>query len=191
MLLGRNNEVGLSSRGFERANRLAQYLKGLPIHGLWSSPLSRAVQTASPIAEQLATPIQLAESLNELDYGRWTGCSFSELGSHPDWRTFNLQRDRAQIPGGESILAVEQRVVEQVRRWTREYEGKCIVAVTHAEIIRIAVLREFGLSSNCYDRIEINPCSVTIMRWEAARARMICLNGSADFNFNSLGIERR
>ena len=180
VLLGRNNEVGLSSRGFERANRLAQYLKGLPIQELWSSPLRRAVQTATPIAEQLATPIQLSESLNELDYGRWTGRCFNELEGDSGWRSFNYERHSAQIPGGESVQALERRVVEQIHKWNRKYAGQCIAAVTHAEIIRVAVLLALGRSSNSYDRIEISPCSVTILQWDAGQGRIMCMNASPD-----------
>jgi len=70
ILLGRNDEVGLSGRGLERAARLARHLRRLPISGLWSSPLRRAIQTAALIGEQLALSIQIAQSLNEIDYGR-------------------------------------------------------------------------------------------------------------------------
>lgn len=182
ILLGRNDEVGLSGRGLERAARLAQHLRRLPISGLWSSPLRRTIQTAALIGEQLALSIQIAQSLNEVDYGRWTGCSFAELERDPAWRSFNLVRTRAQVPGGETIEQVERRINAQTTRWTEDYQAKLIVAVTHAEIIRIAVLQSLGLSSDRYGQIEISPCSVTVLRWDGALARVICQNDSGELD---------
>jgi broad specificity phosphatase PhoE len=79
LLLGRNDEVRLSARGLELDAKLARHLRRLPISALWSSLLRRAIQTATPIGEQMATSIQIAQSLNEIDYGRWTGRSVAGL----------------------------------------------------------------------------------------------------------------
>lgn len=60
LLLGRDDEVRLSTRGLERAAKLARHLRRLPIAALWSSPLRRAIQTAAtPIMEQVAISIEL------------------------------------------------------------------------------------------------------------------------------------
>ena len=182
ILLGRNDDVALSSTGLQRAATLAQRLGRLPISAIWSSPLRRTIHTATPIAEVLALSVQIAPSLNEIDYGRWTGRRLTELESDPDWGSFNRERSRAQIPGGEKIEAVEYRVIAQLQGWAREYPPKLIVAVTHAEIIRIAVLHSLGLSSDCYDQIEIGVCSVSALAFGMARPRVICLNESGELD---------
>jgi broad specificity phosphatase PhoE len=181
-LLGRTDPAGLSRHGLARAASLAQHLRRLPISALLSSPLRRAIETATTIAQQLAFPIQIAQALNEVDYGRWTGRSFAELASDPAWLSFNLVRSGAQIPGGENIEEVERRIVAQLQKWTDDYPAKFIIALTHAEIVRIAVLQSLGLSSNCYGQIEISPCSVTVLRWEAGWRQIICLNESGELN---------
>src|ERR1700730_5884738 len=79
LLLGRDDEVELIGRGLERAARLARHLRRLPISGLWSSPRRRRHFDRTLIGEQLALSIQIAQSLNEVDYGRWTGCSSAQL----------------------------------------------------------------------------------------------------------------
>ena len=92
LLLGHDDEVELIGRGLERAARLARHLRRLPISGLRSSRRRRPIHTATLIGEQLALSIRIAQSLNEVDYGRWSGaalrnsrrfssCSF--LPGHP------------------------------------------------------------------------------------------------------------
>lgn len=182
ILLGRNDEVGLSRRGLECAAGLAERLGRLPISAIWSSPLKRALRTARPIAEKLALSVQIAHSLTEIDYGRWTGRRLAELESDPYWHSYNQARSAAQIPEGEKIEAVERRVIALLQTWAQDYPAKLIVAVTHAEIIRIALLHSIGLSIDRYDQIEISLCSVSALAFEAMRPRVICLNASAELD---------
>ncbi len=89
---------------------------------------------------------------------------------------------RAQIPGGETIEQVERRIIAQLQRWTEDCQAKFIIAITHAEIIRIAVLQSLGLSSDRYAQIEISPCSIAVLRWDAAGVRVIWLNDRGDLD---------
>ena len=120
VLLGRNDDVGISREGRKRAAAMAAKLRRLPIASVWCSPLRRAIETATVIAETLALPLGIAEPLNEIDYGCWTGCSFDRLRRDPDWRKFNKLRTRAHIPAGEKIKDVETRVARQIRNWSRD-----------------------------------------------------------------------
>jgi broad specificity phosphatase PhoE len=178
ILLGRNDDVGVSSEGLRRAAELAKNLRHLPIASVWSSPLKRATQTARVIGGEVALAVQIAAPLNEVDYGRWTGCSLERLEDDPEWRRFNTARSRAHIPAGERVKQVERRIAAQLERWNRDYPAKYIAAVTHAEIIRIAILQSLGLSSDRYGQIEISPCSVSVLNQQDGRARILCLNES-------------
>jgi broad specificity phosphatase PhoE len=182
ILLGRNDEVGLTNHGIECADELAQRLGRLTISGIWSSPVKRAMQTARLIAEKLALPVEIALSLAEIDYGRWTGHRFADLENDPDWRSYNTARSGAQIPAGEKIGDVERRVIAQIVGWTQNYPARLLAAITHAEIIRIAVLYSLGLSSDHYDQIEISPCSVTALAFDGLRARVMCLNARGELD---------
>ena len=179
VLLGRS-EVGLSNDGIQSARKLARYLRILPIVAVWSSPLLRARQTAQAIADELMLPVGISLALNEVDYGQWTGRSLGELQNDSNWRDFNRLRTRVQIPAGETIRAVERRVIDQLNGWTKSDQAQLIVAVTHAEIIRIAILRCLGLSSDDFDRIEISHACVSVLQWVEPRSQLICLNESGE-----------
>jgi broad specificity phosphatase PhoE len=178
ILIGRNDDVGISRKGLQGAAALAKHLQRLPIASVWSSPLRRAIQTASVIGSGVGLAVQIAASLNEVNYGLWTGCSFEQLSDDLEWRRFNTARSRAHVPAGETIKGVERRIAAQLESWNRDCPANYIVAVTHAEIIRIAILRTLGLSTDCYWQLEISPCSVSVLNQEGERSRILCINES-------------
>src|SRR5437763_13793663 len=95
VLVGRNHGVGLSVEGNVRAARLARSLRNWPVAAIWSSPLTRALQTAAPIARELNLSVQVSQLLNEVDYGEWTGCSFEDLQRDIRWHNYNSARSKS------------------------------------------------------------------------------------------------
>jgi probable phosphoglycerate mutase len=178
VLAGRNNAIRLSAEGKDRAAWLARSLRDLPVAAVWTSPLTRALQTAVPIARELNLSVQVSELLNEVDYGEWTGCSFEELERDVRWRNYNAVRSKSEIPSGESIEQLERRVEHQLELWIQNYPAKLVIAITHAEIVRIALLHTLGLSIDLFDRIELSPGLVSAMERDCSGQRVICINES-------------
>ena len=85
-IVGRMPGVHLNATGRAHARRLAQRLSRLPIRAIYSSPLERALETAEPLARARNLRIQTCEAANELNFGEWTGKTFAELDSLPEWR---------------------------------------------------------------------------------------------------------
>ena len=81
-IVGRMPGVPLSSDGRDEAAALARRLEGSPIQALYSSPLERARATAAPIADRLCLEVQIAEELNEIDFGQWTNRALADLREH-------------------------------------------------------------------------------------------------------------
>ncbi|HEX6828216.1 MAG TPA: histidine phosphatase family protein, partial [Burkholderiales bacterium] len=89
----------LDGVGVEQAQAVAALLREVPIDALYSSTLSRAVDTARPLAEQCGLDIRLREELKEIDYGRYQGMLKNE-------QPFKLRREHQYdaMPGGESLF---------------------------------------------------------------------------------------
>ena len=187
ILAGRNNDIHLSAEGKDRAAWLARSLRDLPVAAVWTSPLIRALQTAAPIAQELNLPVKVSQLLNEVDYGEWTGCSFEGLERDVRWQNYNTARSKSAIPSGESITQLERRVEQQLGLWMQDYPAKLIIAITHAEIVRIALLHTLGLSIDHFDRIEVSPGFVTAMERDGSRKRVICINESGALESLSTG----
>jgi broad specificity phosphatase PhoE len=161
-LCGRMPGVTLGERGRVQAIRIAERLAGEAVATVVSSPLERALQTAEPIARKLATPLLVLDTLNEIDFGAWTGRSFQSLANDNVWRAWNSERSTVAPPGGESFAAAQTRCVTAVRDLVEAYPDTGIVAVTHCDVIRAALCAFLNCRSlDDYDLLEISPGSIT------------------------------
>ncbi|RAK52810.1 histidine phosphatase family protein [Phenylobacterium deserti] len=163
VLCGRMAGVGLGEAGRREAQVLAERLKGESLAAVYSSPLERTQQTAEPIAQAAALPLQTADDLIEIDFGEWTGAGFDALNADLRWAAWNAQRSIARPPGGESMLEVQVRL----RRWLDEVRARHpdqkIAAVSHADAIKAALAHALGLSLDQHHRLEVSPGSISVL----------------------------
>jgi probable phosphoglycerate mutase len=179
-LCGRAAGVALSSTGEAQARRLAAALASYQIAAIYTSPLERAVATARAIAaHQPAAAVSLCEDLSEMDFGAWTGKSFTDLDSDPAWRAFNSHRSTAPVPGGERAIDVQRRVVAALARLTSLHAGQTIGIVSHGDLVRSAVLHYAGTPLDLYDRFEIDPASVTAVAFWPSGPRLLYVNNGS------------
>ena len=160
-LYGRTVTAPLSPVGREQAAQLAAQLSRDSLAAVYASPRERARDTASAIASPHRLPVRIAHSLDEVDYGGWSGRTFRELDRDAGWRAWNRDRESQVPPGGESIRAVQNRVLTQLRALGRLHAGSRVALVSHAEVIRSALLALRGWSASRYHEIDIAPASVT------------------------------
>src|ERR1700676_290297 len=97
----------LNSTGQARVEYLAQRLSRLPIKAVYTSPLTRAVETAQPIALRHGLKPQVREELGEFRFGAWEGLAFDALEQDPIWQRFNTYRSMVRAPGGELMLETQ------------------------------------------------------------------------------------
>jgi len=153
---------GLDDIGRASARRLAGSL-GRVDH-CWTSPALRARETA----ELLGLTPTVDQRLRDCDYGRWTGLKFQQvLLKEPRKLVSWIRNPNAAPHGGESI----PEVLERVTAWMREpsqAKGHT-VAVTHAAVIRAAIVHvlEAGLPS--FWRVDVTPLSQTDLRTNGRR----------------------
>jgi probable phosphoglycerate mutase len=161
VLAGRQPGHGLNDAGREQVARLCDALDGCEIDRVFSSPLERARETAAPLAGRLNVGLQIAESLDELDYGGWTGKSFEELASDPRWIAFNTNRSLTRIPGGELMVEAQARAIDLLLELREQFSGETIVLVTHCDVIRGMLLFVLGMPMDQFMRLEISPASIS------------------------------
>jgi probable phosphoglycerate mutase len=145
-----------------------------------SSPLPRALETATPLALRRKLPLQVLESLSEIDFGEWTGRSIDSLEGETGWRRFNELRSVARVPGGESMLEVQSRTVAAVELLRARYpQGRCAV-VSHGDVIRSFIAHSAGIPLDLFQRLEIAPASVSIVVVDERWIGVKCTNLTAD-----------
>jgi len=130
----------------------------------WTSPALRAIQTSEAL-RLAAIPEPL---LRDCDYGRWTGQSFDAVQADEPEALAEWLRNPAAMPhGGESLLELMQRVANWLDSQTHG-TGQ-VVAVTHASVIRAAVIHALGAPPPSFWRIDIAPLSLTRLTGDPGR----------------------
>jgi broad specificity phosphatase PhoE len=156
-ITGRLPGVNINKQGEEQARRLTR----LKVDAIFSSPLERAVQTATPLARNLGLEIQVSEAFTEVDFGDWSGFTLKELEGLPVWKLFNQFRSSVRLPGGELMLDVQRRVVDKLGELAKSHADQTVAVFSHADVIKSAVSHYIGAPLDLMDRIEIYPASVT------------------------------
>ena len=170
----------LSAEGRRQAERFAERLGGARIAAIYSSPLERALETAAPLAERLGLTVQVREGAGEIHFGDWTGRELEELAPVPEWHRFNVYRSGTRIPGGETMLEVQARIAAELERLRHSHPHAAVAVVSHGDVIRAAVVHFAGMSLDLFDRIEIEPASVSVIAVGDYRPRILRLNETGE-----------
>lgn len=176
ILSGRRRDVALSREGLEQAVIVADLLGVEPIAAVYSSPRERAYYTAREIADRHEQKVRVADTVDEIDFGDWSGRSFSELADDPQWRHWNEARATARAPGGETMGEACQRAVAALEDMAREHADGTIAIVSHCDIIRGIIAHYLGLSLDNILRFDIAPASVSRLALEGSGGRVISVN---------------
>ncbi|MGO4146391.1 histidine phosphatase family protein [Paenarthrobacter sp. YAF11_1] len=196
LLAGRADGVSLDQMGCEQAAVTADRLAAVPVVGVVSSPLERCRQTAQLIlARQAGTPYAPVDiDLTECDYGQWQGRMLSELATEDLWPVVQTQPSAVVFPGGESMAAMQARSVAAIRRHDAAFEaehgpGAVWVAVSHGDIIKSILADALGMHLDLFQRINVGPASISIVRYGADRPSVYATNTDAgDLSWLSNGM---
>lgn len=174
-LSGRQPGLRLGEAGFIQAQAAARRLQLAKLQAVYASPMERTRDTAVPIAEACGVSLHVEEAINEIDFGAWSGGRISDLDERPAFARWNAGRDQACCEGGESMVEVQARVLRWMERIVAS-GATAVAAVSHADVIKAAVMVTLGLSSRAHDRLEISPGSITCVAGSAWGYRLISLN---------------
>ena len=153
---------GLDTVGRSKAERLAGSL-GRVDH-CWTSPALRARETA----EALGLTPTTDERLRDCDFGRWTGLQFNQVLLKEPRKLVSWIRNPSSAPhGGEAI----PQVMSRVGAWMGERmkDKGHTVAVTHAAVIRAAIVHVIEAQPQSFWRIDVVPLSKTDLRTNGRR----------------------
>jgi probable phosphomutase (TIGR03848 family) len=171
LLAGWTPGVALDERGAEQAAALPVRLAGVPLVTAVTSPLQRCRETLRPLLDaRPGLEVHPDERIGECDYGDWTGRKLSELNDEPLMEVVQRQPSAAEFPGGESMRAMQARSVEAVREWNTRVEEEhgenaVFLMCSHGDIIKSVVADALGTHLDHFQRIHVDPCSVTVIRY--------------------------
>ncbi|TDW28742.1 histidine phosphatase family protein [Cryobacterium psychrophilum] len=183
ILAGRAAGIRLDEIGRDQAARTGERLAVVPLVGVVSSPLERCRQTSKLILDHQAgspaTPVE--DDITECDYGAWQGRTLSDLSAENLWPVVQTQPSAVVFPGGESMAAMQARSVAAIRRLDAAFEaqhgpGAVWAAVSHGDIIKSILADALGMHLDLFQRINVGPASISIVRYATSRPSVHATN---------------
>lgn len=180
VLTGRSPGVHLNERGRRQAAELDRRLVAVAIDAVWASPLERARETATPVADARGLAVETVAELQEVAQGDWQGRSVQDLAPVNAWQHYNAFRSLYGIPGGESLAEVQLRMLRVLQRAWAEFPDGCVAAVSHGDPIRGLLVHLLGMPLDLAARLEVSPASVSIVHWAGEAPLVVCSNCTGD-----------
>ncbi|AEW97495.1 MULTISPECIES: histidine phosphatase family protein [Streptomycetaceae] len=189
VLAGWSEGVGLDERGGEQAAALATRLAALPLAAVVTSPLQRCRETVQPLLDaRPELPVHTDDRVGECHYGDWTGRKLADLAGEPLWKTVQQYPSGAVFPGpgGESVTAMQQRAVAAIRDWNERIErdhgpDAVYLVCSHGDIIKSVAADALGLHLDLFQRLSVEPCSVTAIRYTPLRPFLLRLGDTGEY----------
>ena len=173
-LCGRMPGVQLDDLGCRQMSRCAEIIERPAL--FQSSPQRRAQQSASILAWHFGLPVEIAPEADEIDYGEWTSRPFADLEGDAMWHRWNTRRSASHPPGGESMQALQQRIVRHLEQLRSLHADGAIVIVSHAETIRAALLYYSRIPLDDFLSVDVAPASVSTLAVDGSGIRISRIN---------------
>jgi broad specificity phosphatase PhoE len=161
VLTGRTPGIPLDDRGRAQAGALAARLADVPLDAIITSPLDRCRETAEAIAaarDGSAPQVQEDEQFAEVKYGDWTGQPLKRLAKEPLWRVVQAHPSAVRFPGKDA----ESMPV--------------YVICSHGDVIKAVIADSLGLHLDLSQRIQVDPCSLSVIRYTPLRPFLVRMN---------------
>ena len=183
-LAGHLPGVHLNERGQKQAQELANALIDVPIKAVYSSPLERARETATPIAEAHSLSVQVDAGLIETNVGKWQGRSLASLNLNNHWKVVQRAPSRAKFPEGETFYECQSRIVAALDKVIAAHKPRDIIAcVFHADPIKLALAHYLGLPLDHFQRLACDTGSLSVLQVGDMGASVTKLNLRPPFDF--------
>ena len=170
-------DAPLDELGHQQAKCTADYIANTyHVDAVYSSDLSRAMDTARPTAEKLGLPIHVEPEIREIDVGYWQQISHVEAEKRypEEYHLWQTNIGFAQCPGGESYAMMQKRCEAAFKRIAEENDGKTVAVFTHGGALRALVCCWLGFGLEKVHDIPLAAnASVTVVRIDNDRAEVV------------------
>jgi phosphoserine phosphatase len=157
-------DIPLNTVGRQQAERAGAYFADKGVQRIFSSPLTRAYQTAEAISRAAKGVIEKVDNFTDMNFGQWEGHPVKEVENlYPEdiglWRE---QPQRLKVIGGETLSQVRRRVATALQERLAGSEGD-IVVVTHRVICKVLVLHLMNIPNEHFWKIRYDPAGISLV----------------------------
>lgn len=183
----------LNDTGLAEARALEAYFRDVVIDSIYSSPLSRATETAQAVALPKGLTVIPDPAFIDMDYGEWQGLPLKEVEEkYPDLS--RLWRERPQeviFPGGENLSRVRARAWEGFERVVQGNPGKTVLVVSHRVVTKVLICAALGLDDSHFWQIKQDTTAVNCFEYTAKTFITSLINDTCHMKSIHFNISRK
>lgn len=171
-------DIPLDETGFKQAELAGKYFKGMVIQGIYSSPLSRAWQTAEGIARVKSLNVQSLEGLIDMSFGNWEGHALQEI-ERIDPETYRQWREEphlVRLPGGETLDDVRFRAMASLKEVIEKHPGETLALVSHRVVNKVLICGILGLDNSHFWQIAQDTTAINLIQYKRGRYILSLMN---------------
>jgi broad specificity phosphatase PhoE len=174
-------DVPLSEQGLKEAELVADALAADNVAMIYVSPLSRAVQTLTPLAARRGLPVTPLDGVIDMNFGDWEGLAIEEARQkYPDlFKLWTDAPEKITFPNGESLSEVQARAMRSVSRLAVEHPDSVIAVCTHRVVCKLIMLGLLGVKPDKFWAVRQDTACLNRFDYVPPRAIIHSLNDTA------------
>ncbi len=177
-------DIPLDETGLKQAELVGEYFKGMEIHGIYSSTLSRAWETAQKIAKFHNVAVQPLPGIIDMSFGTWEGRPHQEIREKDSktYRQWVEEPHLVKLPGGESLDDVGVRAMTALEEVMRNHPGKTLVLVSHRVICKVLICAILGLDNSHFWQISQDTTAINLIHHRNGKYILSLMNETCHLN---------
>ena len=180
------SEIPLTDTGRKQAELAAAHLKADNIHFIYTSPLSRAKETAQICGKILGTKPVVDERFTGLAFGPWQGKPHQEIKErYPDlYRIYKDEFHILRLEGAETLQQAFDRCMAGLADIKRKHPDESVLIVSHRVICKLMVLGILGKGPEGFYEVKLDTCGLSEFytdggRWVLTKFNDTCFLGDS------------
>ena len=171
-------DVPLDETGLKQAELVGEYFKGMEIGAIYSSPLSRALQTAQKIAQFSDLKVQPLPGIIDISFGKWEGRPHQEIRENDKetYRQWVETPHLVRLPGGEGLDDVRVRAMAALEEVIRSHPGKTLVLVSHRVICKVLICAILNLDNSHFWQITQDTTAINLIQYRKGNYILSLMN---------------
>jgi broad specificity phosphatase PhoE len=144
---------------------VADHLKAEPITHVYSSPRSRALESARILSAAASSSVEVVEDLREIDFGDFEGLSYDAIAArYPDlYRQWMETPTEVRFPNGENLSEMRSRVLNAFAGIQRARAGQTVAIVSHGGVNRILLAWALQMPDHCLFRLAQDYAAINLL----------------------------
>ena len=153
-------DVALNEVGLAQAGAVKESLKDVKIDRIYSSPLSRAFETASVLEENRGLEVEIEKGFIDIDFGKWQGLSHEKVKEEYNnlYEIWLTEPHKVVFPGGESLEDVRKRSMKALEKVIENHPEETLAIVSHRVINKVLLCAILGIELSHFWYIKQELC---------------------------------